>query len=542
MLLIIVSIVMVTALMFENGTKIAQDAHPAVAFIIMWAGITWMSMVEGGQSSMVGLPPVNQELYKESHPITIRICSLGHKGDILDRYLMGWQFMVVFIIFTINLCGAPLPNSDVLGLPQWLQEIFLGSGLAMVLMVVTIGQLTPQVNASRCMLDYVNNHFMTVTLWVTLLIEKTGVIHSCYCIQYLFYWLAGKTLVTNEPPRTTTQAFFFWVRCLWSFAILGFALAVTIEALLQGQTTMWRGVPRSVSVILLFVLLSVVGMLEGMQIAFLAVSKLDKDERGSRFMAMKTCELLFRREGKDLPGFTFGRQMTVTLCFFIIARLTTPNVEVGVDPNIFGVSDPIQRFFNVGFLGAIITTILGSISWQLVASAFPLEFLSNPFVYIFLRFALVLEATGICAGASFLGIVHKNLAGFQIDELYIGTPDERAAMDKADMSSARGDSVAEPHLGTNILMNAPGAHHLPNEFRESTFFKRAEKTKTFTERRGGILANIKDLREQISQSVTKDEREAFEAALSLEIKALKELNDEQKEEQSDEEGVVIDDA
>ena len=51
-----------------------------------------------------------------------------------------------------------------------------------------------------------------------------------------------------------------------------------------------------------------------------------------------------------------------------IARVTTLNIVPGTGQNVFGVTDGVQEFFNLGFLGAIITTILGSISWQLVAS------------------------------------------------------------------------------------------------------------------------------------------------------------------------------
>ena len=89
--LVIFSVVIVTALMFTENTKVAADAHPVVALVVMWLGILWMSMVEGGQCSMVGLPPIDRELYKDSHKITYQICSLGHKGDNLDRYLMGRQ-------------------------------------------------------------------------------------------------------------------------------------------------------------------------------------------------------------------------------------------------------------------------------------------------------------------------------------------------------------------------------------------------------------------------------------------------------------------
>jgi hypothetical protein len=76
MALVIFSVVIVTALMFTENTKMAQDAHPIAALVIMWLGILWMSMVEGGQCSMVGLPPINRELYRESHPITYKIASV----------------------------------------------------------------------------------------------------------------------------------------------------------------------------------------------------------------------------------------------------------------------------------------------------------------------------------------------------------------------------------------------------------------------------------------------------------------------------------
>merc|ERR1719433_2243296 len=176
-----------------------------------------------------------------------------------------------------------------------------------------------------------------------------------------------------------------------------------------------------------------------MQIAFFHVSKLQAKERGSHKIAMKTCELLFKGEGRSLPGFMVGRQMTVTLCFFIIARVTSIDVEPGTGNNIFGVPDPIQVFFNLGFLGAIVTTILASISWQLVAGAFPLAFLSNPLVYVLLNCALFLEFTGVCHASWFFAIIHKKIAGFQLDEVYVGTAEERAAREGLPGSPKRED-------------------------------------------------------------------------------------------------------
>uniref|UniRef100_A0A7S2H182 Silicon transporter n=1 Tax=Helicotheca tamesis TaxID=374047 RepID=A0A7S2H182_9STRA len=430
--LLIFSIVIVMGLIFTEQTKLSNDVHPALAFFVLWGLVIWLGMVEGGQASLVGLAPINFDLYKDSHPITYISTKVCHVGDNLDRYLMGRQFMVIFIAFCINMAGAPLKDSELWGLPKWIIDIFLVTGFAMILLTAMIGQLATQVNASHCMLDYINSYFGVFTFYTAMAIEFSGLMHVSYFIQMVVGYAAGKPIESNEPPKTGLQLAFFWLRVVVSAASLCFCLAVTLEALFNGQTTMWEGVPNAVAVILFFLLMSVVGLLEGMQIAFFAVAKLKKSERGSAPFAMRTCELLFRGSGHNLPGFMIGRQLCVVSCFFIIARVTSLDVNVGVDKNVFGVSDAAQEFFNTGLLGAVITTILGSISWQLVASAFPLAFLSNPLVYVFLRICLFLEATGICSGAWVLAAIHKKIAGFQRDEVYIGTAEERAAKNMED--------------------------------------------------------------------------------------------------------------
>jgi len=117
--------------------------------------------------------------------------------------------------------------------------------------------------------------------------------------------------------------------------------------------------------------------------------------------------------------------MCVTLCFFIVARVTSVEIEED-EENIFGVPAGLQAFFNTGLLGALITTIAASITWQLVASAFPMAFLSTPLTYVLLRFCLFLEWTGLCQGAWVVARIHRKLARFKRDEVYVGTAEERA--------------------------------------------------------------------------------------------------------------------
>ncbi|KAL7568071.1 hypothetical protein ACA910_020788 [Epithemia clementina (nom. ined.)] len=510
--LLIFSIIVVMALIFDEQTSLSQDVHPALAFFMLWLALLWLSLVEGGQASMVGLPPIDRELYKESHPITWRICEHGHKGDNLDRYLMGRQFMVLALVFVINLSGAPVKDASVLGLPDVLANVFLKSGLAMILMTCMIGQLNTQVNASHCMLDFINDWGSWFTVKVAMAIEASGLLHASYLIQMIVAALAGKPIESNEEPRSGFMNLLFWVRVLYSCAILIFAFFATIAALFDGKTTMWEGVPEVVALILFFVLMGVVGMLEGMQIAFFAVSKLADEERKSSKWASMTCDILFQGEGHNLPGFMVGRQLCVVSCFFVIARVTSMDVEEG-ESNVLGVSDGAQEFFNTGLLGALITTIVASIAWQLVASAFPLAFLSTPITYILLRLCLLLEATGICMGAWVLAAVHAKIAGFQRDEVYVGTAEERAAMHHGDKAPAKNDLG---HLDGSAF---PANHNLPLE--------KWIAGSTYTQRRARILENIKDLRAQMKEATSDEEMEQYEVQLQAEVATLARINREE---------------
>nr|AXU00142.1 silicon transporter 3 [Ulnaria danica] len=426
--LLVFSVVIVMSAMFTEQTKIANDAHPAVAFFLFWFLIVWLAMMEGGQGCLIGLKPIDKNLYKDSHKVTYTNCMLAHKGDNMERFIVGRQFLVVLVITVINLCGSSLKNAKVLGLDDTVTEIFLGSGVAMILTTIILGQLTAQVNAANCMLDFINTYFMLFTSYVSLGIEFSGLLHSVYLVQIVFSKITGKPIESNEPPRTAAQNLFFWARVLISLVILSFSLAVTLVALFDRKTSMYDGVPPYVSVIVFFVLMCVVGMMEGMQIALFAVINLPEDELKNYSMASKNCSLAF--QGTNLQSFLIGRQIFVATCMFVVARIASPSYGSD-DSNIFGVSDGFQTFLNTGLTGAIITTLIGSLAWRIIASSFPVAFLSNPLIYFIIRVCLLLDAIGLCSAAWLLALIHKQLVGFQIDEVYIGKPSDRAAAEKA---------------------------------------------------------------------------------------------------------------
>jgi hypothetical protein len=339
--LLIFSLVIVISLIFTEQTKLSESAHPVVPFLLICFLLLWLAMMEGGQGDLVGLQPIDKELYKDSHPITLKSTSIAHKGDNMERFIVGRQFLVVLVVFVTNLSGSAVPDSNVLGLSDTLTSIFVGSGVAMILMVIILGQLTAQVNAANCMLDFINTHFMVFTTYVSLAIEYSGLLHSVYLVQVIFSKITNTPIDSKEPPRTGAQNAFFWARVVFSVAILAFAFAVTLTALFDGKTTMWEGVPTAVSVVVFFVLMCFVGMMEGMQIALFAVVNLPEEELAQYTIAKANCKSTFT--GTNLQAFLNGRQICVTVCMFIVARITTLNIEVGVDDNVFSVSDGVQN-------------------------------------------------------------------------------------------------------------------------------------------------------------------------------------------------------
>ena len=198
--LLILSLIIVHAAMFTNQTTATADfgLPPIVAVIIFWFLLVWLAMMEGGQGALVGLQPVDKALYADSHPRSLMNTKLAHKGDNMERFIVGRQYLVVLVITVINLMGSAVKGASVLDMPKWSTEIFLANGVAMILTTIMVGQLPAQVNAANCMLDFINNYFMLFTSYVSLGIEFSGLVHCVYLVQMIFSKITGKPIESNE--------------------------------------------------------------------------------------------------------------------------------------------------------------------------------------------------------------------------------------------------------------------------------------------------------------------------------------------------------
>lgn len=420
--LLIFSIVAVMAVIFTKQTVATDAGVPTLgAFVIFWFLIIWLAKMEGGQACLVGLQPIDKELYAQSHPVSLVSTAAAHKGNNMERFIVGRQFLVLLVVFATNLMASTIEGASVLSLSDSMMQSFLGSGVAVTLIAIMIGQ-SAQINAANCMLDFINNHFMVFTTYSSLILDMSGILHSVYLFQIFFARITNSPVESKEPPRTNVQNLFFWARVFFSTATLIFAAVATISALMDEQTTMYAGVPPMVSILLLLFLLCFVGVMEGMQIALFAVVNFPSEELKMYPFAAKCCELSFR--GSNLQAFLIGRQMLVTFCQFIIARITSCNIQFGED-TVFGVSYSIQKVFNSGVLGAILTTIVGSLAWRIIASSFAITFLSNHLMYAIIRLCLLVEGTGVCSVAWLLADIQKKMIfHYKLDTVYLATTKE----------------------------------------------------------------------------------------------------------------------
>lgn len=413
-------IVVVSAAIFEKQTTATAEynLYPAVAFVVFWVLLLWLALMEGGLNCMVGLKPVSKALYANSHPLALRCTKIAHKGDNLDRFIVGRQYLDLSVVFTTSFMVSAINNASVLGLPQGVCDVFLSSGLAVILITIVVGQLVAQINSAHCMLDFINNYAMVATTYAALFIEATGILHAVYLVQILVAKLAGQKPDSEE--KTTFQKTTFWLRVAFSVSLLLFAFVITFKALFDKATTMWSNVPAWASLIIFVVLIVIVGIMEGLQIALMAVVHISEDELKQHPRAYRNYDFIF--SGKHLQAFLVGRQICQTIIMFVIARITTLDPEA---ENIFGVPDGLQQFFVTGVLGALMSTIVASLSWRVVASSFPVAFLSNPLSRPIIHLCLLFEYTGVCNVAWPMAKLYRKIFGLKEDEDYIGTVEER---------------------------------------------------------------------------------------------------------------------
>ena len=415
-LLLIWCLVLVIAANIEDDTE-AEDEYGIpgpVALLIVLFLLAFLALLEGGMVCMVGMQPVDPELYRESHPIALKCTSLASLNTInLSRYICGKQFLVVALVFGVDAMTKVVSDADTLHLPDWVSDVFLhGFAFAMSFITIILAQIIPQLVAKDCLVDFLNNHFMLATVYLALAVEQSGILHCVYLVPSLIEKCDKQSSTDvdenanesdsisnsnhNRPELTSTRmsSFLFWARVVMSLAIFIFGLIICIAALFDGHTELGDDISPGWALSLFLILLLWAALIQGMQVSLFAVMKLPREYLRKRKIARSNYKAAFG--GGNIENFLIGRQVIITAIYFCLSQVT--HLDYPSDATVLGVSSGFQDFLNINLTGTIVTTIpllMGRISGAVA----PRMFLSNPFIFPNIYLCKLIGASGIIDAA-----------------------------------------------------------------------------------------------------------------------------------------------
>jgi len=172
-----------------------------------------LGVVEGLQLALVELKRQKPNTYKNSHPSAYRLGEIASQGDNIEKFLVGRQMIVVFLVFfAAKLTAITVPGQEFLfPVPAWVSSVFLETGLLASIVVVIVAQLTPQIVASVFPVQFLELAFMRPVYYMCLFLEFTGVSHVCWVLVHLlslmFGMSSGKEVDIREDEKEVEASY-----------------------------------------------------------------------------------------------------------------------------------------------------------------------------------------------------------------------------------------------------------------------------------------------------------------------------------------------
>jgi hypothetical protein len=149
--------------------------------------------------------------------------------------------------------------------------------------------------------------------------------------------------------------------------------------------------PPIVDFLIFIFCMTLVGYLEGLQVAILAVEHADpdlyKENYPRAYKLMSSC-----KQGNNVERFLVGRQFFTIFVMTLMAQVTSfPDIShLGINSIVWFI------FIQTGLPGALVVTTIGSLQPQLLAAKDPWRFMDLYGSYSVLYLCYGLEASGIC--------------------------------------------------------------------------------------------------------------------------------------------------
>ena len=187
-LLLIFSLVVTTYAIVTQKTNFWDIIPGWAALLLFILDLYILGVVEGLQIALVELKRQHPECYKVSHPLAYRLGQLAVRGDNTERFLMGRQVFVVFLVFfAAKLTTIHLEDGEefLFPAPAWFRAVFLESGNLACIVVVILAQLMPQIVAAKYPVHFMQILVMRPAYYICTAVEWTGLTHATWLLSDL---------------------------------------------------------------------------------------------------------------------------------------------------------------------------------------------------------------------------------------------------------------------------------------------------------------------------------------------------------------------
>lgn len=186
-LLLIFSTICTFYAIIEKKTSF-WDVMPGWAALILFVVILfWLGVMEGLQVALVELKRVDPASYRHSHPHAYKLGQKAAKRDNVERFLMGRQMFVVFIVFfaaKLTTIHSETDEDFLFPIPDWFRSIFLETGILACVLLVIVAQLMPQIMAAKHPVAFLEFWIMRPGYYACIFLEGTGVTHITWLLSH----------------------------------------------------------------------------------------------------------------------------------------------------------------------------------------------------------------------------------------------------------------------------------------------------------------------------------------------------------------------
>ena len=172
----------------EQKTSMWKGVPGWASLIIFIMVLFLLGVMEGLQIALIELKRQEPESYMESHPKAYKLGKFAMKGDNVERFLMGRQVFVVCLVFfaaKLTTIHGTSESGFLFYVPDWVQALFLETGLLACVVVVIIAQLMPQIVASLYPTQFLELLVMRPAYWACIILETSGLTHICWVLAWL---------------------------------------------------------------------------------------------------------------------------------------------------------------------------------------------------------------------------------------------------------------------------------------------------------------------------------------------------------------------